>query len=113
MGVCHEELGAAEFSGILGGNVYVNTTRDFFGPNLRWMPLIYILKPSVISSFVSSWKHGHASNANFQGEGRLLGGLYVMGAGDRGVVYQFEEPQPGVYAPKEDILRAAEAVQMK
>ena len=110
MGVCHEELGAVEFTPFLGGNVYVNTTREFFGPNLRWMPISFILKPSILSSFISSWRYGHAGDGNFRGEGRLLGGVYVMGSGDRGVVYRFEEPQPGVYAPIEEIMRAAETV---
>ena len=111
--MCHEELGAGEFTNFLGGKVYVNITREFFGPNLRWMPISNILKPSVLSSFYASWKSGHAYNGNFRGEGRLLGGAYVMGTGDQGVVYRFEEPQPGVYAPKEEILKAAETAQIK
>ena len=108
--VCHEELGAAEYAGIFGGKVYVNTTREFFGPNFRWFGLMTLFKPSVISSLVSSWRYGHFATSNMLGEGRLLGGLYVVGPGTHGVVYRFDEPQPGVYAPDEEVLRAVESL---
>lgn len=111
--VCHEELGAAEYAGILGEKVYVNTTREFFGPNFRWFGLRGLFSRSLISNLISSWRHGHGASANMRGEGRLLGGLYVVGAGAHGVVYRFEEPQPGVYAPKEEVLRAVEFLKVE
>ncbi|KAI6659157.1 Redox-regulatory protein [Oopsacas minuta] len=113
VGVCHQRHGAAGFAPFLGGKIYVNNTREIFGPVMRWIGITTIFSPSVLYSFFSSWRHGHAAEANFEGEGRLLGGVYVMGQGDQGVVYHFEEPQPGVYAPIDEVLRAAESVQIK
>ena len=40
------------------------------------------------------------------GEGFLLGGVMVMGAGDKGVVYQFREKTLGEHAPLADVLKA-------
>ena len=45
---------------------------------------------------------------NLKGEGRILGGLYVLKPGDGGIQYEYVEQQFGDIASLENIIRACE-----
>lgn len=109
-GVTHEAAGAQDFSTHLQSNVYINETREFFGPTMRWFPNSGIFRLSVLTSLYSAWKSGAMAGSNMTGEGRLLGGVLLVGKDDTGIVYKYEESQPGDFVNMEELLRAAETI---
>lgn len=45
-------------------------------------------------------------SGNLEGEGRLMGGLFVMGAGDQGVLFEYREKVWGDHADLKDVMEA-------
>lgn len=43
-----------------------------------------------------------------KGEGRILGGMYIMAPGDAGAVYEYREQVFGDFAPLDDVLRVCQ-----
>lgn len=56
---------------------------------MRWESLTALVKPSVIQNV--SRVRARGVEGNLKGEGRLLGGLLVVGAGDSGVKFEHRE----------------------
>jgi len=111
--ICHEEEGVQEFATkyFQGGKVYVDEDKKFYsalgGGHLPVLGLLNgLFRPSV-------WKNITRANSknmagNLKGEGRILGGLLVVGKGNRGVVYQYNEKVYGDHAPIEEVLKACQ-----
>ena len=77
----------------------------FFYPSIfRWLGLHGLMYPSVIANA----KRASSKNVqgNYKGEGRLLGGLLVIGKGDTGILFEHREKVFGDHASIEDILSA-------
>jgi len=47
---------------------------------------------------------------NMEGEGRLLGGLIVVGPNDQGVLFEYREEVWGDHAKLEDVLAACKKI---
>ena len=75
-GVVHEEKGWKEFKDYLQAEVFLDSSRGFFGPKEKWVGLGELLKPVNWISSYRAWKDGFSGN--YEGEGRLLGGLYII-----------------------------------
>ncbi|ORY01951.1 hypothetical protein K493DRAFT_312229 [Basidiobolus meristosporus CBS 931.73] len=108
--VVHEELGVEEFNQeFFQGTVYHDENKGFFkalgGGKLSWANWSSLLNPYTIYNYVTSGVDG-----NFQGEGRIYGGLYIVGKGDKGVIYEYKEKYLGDIAPMEEILKVCEKV---
>lgn len=56
---------------------------------MRWEGLSSLMKPSVISNAKRASAKG--VKGNLKGEGRLLGGLLVVGGGDSGIAFEHRE----------------------
>mmetsp|Transcript_21149 Transcript_21149/g.29644 ORF Transcript_21149/g.29644 Transcript_21149/m.29644 type:complete len:121 (-) Transcript_21149:215-577(-) len=90
--------------------VYLDEEKNFFKAlGDRWL--------GIISGFTSSrvWKNvDRAKNGgykgNLKGEGRLLGGVLVVGKGDEGVLADFREEVWGDHADPKDILEACKKI---
>mmetsp|Transcript_25893 Transcript_25893/g.31421 ORF Transcript_25893/g.31421 Transcript_25893/m.31421 type:complete len:92 (-) Transcript_25893:570-845(-) len=54
-------------------------------------------------------KSGVVKDSNTTGEGLIMGGLMVVGAGNKGVVYQFKEGTFGEHAPLDEVIAAAKS----
>ena len=95
-------------------HLYLDEDKAFFkavgGGKLKKGSLSAFLNP-----FSRIWKHaGDAKKAgvkehNLNGEGLIMGGMFVMKPGSQGVQYQFQERNFGDHAPIEDVLAAAKA----
>jgi len=107
----HEELGVAEFRKEYFQNnpVYLDPQRQFFTLlGNRWLGLSGFFDPSV-------WKNVYRARAknvsgNMEGEGRLLGGVLVIGPHDQGIVFEYHEEVWGDHAQLEDILEACRQI---
>jgi len=53
---------------------------------------------------------GKKFDGNMKGEGRILGGLFVVGPGDQGVVFEYRESEFGDHASLDDIMAAVEQI---
>uniref|UniRef100_A0A8R1DFC8 Peroxiredoxin-like 2A n=1 Tax=Caenorhabditis japonica TaxID=281687 RepID=A0A8R1DFC8_CAEJA len=76
--VVHETRGANDFkSWFSGGDVYLDTERHFYGPNERWLPIwMGFLR---FGTYSNTYKAKQAKvEGNLVGEGRLLGGVYLI-----------------------------------
>ncbi|KAH3863056.1 hypothetical protein DPMN_026033 [Dreissena polymorpha] len=105
--VVHQKFGASEFKPFLqGGEVYLDLERKFYGPQERWMNIPGIFTFQTLALVIKQIYMG--TPGNFRGEGRLLGGLFVIGPGDQGIIFQHQEYPIG---GRSDIERAREATQ--
>ena len=75
-GVVHNELDAKEFEEFLQADVFLDSEKVFYGPEERWIGFGEFVKPSNWINFYTAWRDGFSGNT--EGEGRLLGGLYVI-----------------------------------
>lgn len=102
----HELKGVDEFKQFFDGEVYLDAQRRFYGPRERWMFLSGFIRPSVWASGFRA--HGKGIAGNFEGEGRLLGGVFVIGRGDTGVLLEHRESEFGDHANHTDIITAVQ-----
>lgn len=116
VGVVHEELGAEEFAKdhFTIGDLYFDEEKAFFQSlGMRWQGLLSGMTSPTVWSNIRRVKANSKENGyegNFVGEGRLLGGLMIVGAGESGVKYVHQEKVWGDHASISDILAACEAV---
>lgn len=104
--VVHETLGTSKFRDYFKGELYLDEERHFYGPRERWMYLSGFIRPSVwMSGFRASNK---GIKGNFKGEGRLLGGVFVVGPGEQGVMFEHRESEWGDHANLTDIMQAVQ-----
>ncbi|CAL1540618.1 unnamed protein product [Lymnaea stagnalis] len=64
-----------------------------------------LLRLSVISRIWNTKKKG--IQGNLKGEGRILGGVFVIGSGDSGIIMEHREHEFGDYANLTQVLAAA------
>ena len=103
--VVHEDLGVEEFRSFFKGEIFLDKEKRFYGPSERRMGLIKgLFSPSVWSSAIRAYRKGFSGN--FKGEGRILGGLYVIGAGNKGIIFNHQETYFGDHASEDAILNA-------
>ncbi|KAJ1991546.1 hypothetical protein H4R33_001304 [Dimargaris cristalligena] len=109
--VIHENLGAQEFSvKYWRGPVYLDEQQGFIsaigGGKPRWGSVVMSLfRPSVWGNLRRNLIKGIESD--FDGEGRILGGLYVLHTGEQGIAYEHQEAVFGDHAPWDEVLAAA------
>lgn len=106
--VVHEPRGVDQFRPFFKGEIHLDSERRFYGPKHRWMFLSGFLRLSVWTSIFRAKNKG--VSGNMDGEGRLLGGLFVIGPGEQGILYEYRESEFGDHAPKEEVLAAIKKI---
>ncbi|WKX93511.1 hypothetical protein Q1695_011074 [Nippostrongylus brasiliensis] len=103
--VVHETKGVNEFKPYFKGDVYFDKERHFYGPNQRWIPLwMGFLR---VGSYVNIYKAKKAGfTGNTDGEGRLLGGVYLIANNE--LVYSHLEKEWGDAADIDEVRAAIE-----
>uniref|UniRef100_A0A8R1DY18 Peroxiredoxin-like 2A n=1 Tax=Caenorhabditis japonica TaxID=281687 RepID=A0A8R1DY18_CAEJA len=104
--VVHETRGANKFkSWFTEGDVYLDTERHFYGPNERWLPIwMGFLRWGTYSNVYKA-KRANVGG-NLAGEGRLLGGVYLIA--DNNIVYTHLEKEWGDAANIDEVKAAVE-----
>ncbi|CAJ0939668.1 unnamed protein product, partial [Mesorhabditis belari] len=89
MAVVHESKGVNELKPYFKGDVYYDAEKSFYGPNQRWLPLwMGFLR---VNTYLNVWRSKQEGfHGNMDGEGRLLGGVYLID-GDRLVWHHLEK----------------------
>jgi len=103
--VVHEVLGVAEFQPFFKGEIFLDKEKRFYGPVERTMLLSGFLRWSVLSNMFRNRKTGIAGN--LEGEGRILGSVFVIGSGSQGILFEHRELEFGDYANTSEVLAAA------
>lgn len=102
--VLHEELGAKEFRDFFKGDLFLDIERRFYGPQERRMLLTGMLRWSVWMNIMRANKKGVEGNLN--GDGTLLGSVFLIGPGDQGILYEHREMEFGDHFNSTEILEA-------
>lgn len=107
--VVHEKYGVKEFQPFFKGEIFLDAERRFYGPKERWMLLSALLRPTVWMSMFRA----RGVEGNMKGEGRLLGGVFLVGPREAGVVFEHRESEFGDHANTTEILESIRALSSK
>jgi len=110
--VVHELLGVEEFKPYYdGGEVFFDQERRFYGPHERWASLTSMFRSSVWKNIFRA--RGKGVEGNMKGEGRLLGGVFVIGPASSGILFEYQEKEFGDHANLTDIIAAVDQFKSK
>lgn len=104
IGIVQETRGVEQFRPYLNASIYLDAERRFYGPKERWMLLSGFVRPSVWSAIFRA--RGKKIEGNMKGEGRLLGGVFVIGAGEEGILLEHRESEFGDHVNSTAVLDA-------
>ncbi|TKS85652.1 Redox-regulatory protein FAM213A [Collichthys lucidus] len=93
------------FKKYFSGKVYVDHKRNFYGPRERWMFLSMVLRIGVWRNLWRAYRKSF--RGNFRGEGFVLGGVFVIGPGDQGILLEHREKEFGDKVNMLALLRTA------
>jgi len=108
VGIVHEAFGTDEFRQFWKHELYLDDTRSFFLRILggHWATLSELLSSAVRAASARAKAKGFSGN--WKGEGKLKGGLIVVGEENRGIVYEFREETLGTHADPKTVLEVAQ-----
>ncbi|KAJ0067139.1 hypothetical protein NL108_012841 [Boleophthalmus pectinirostris] len=106
--VVKEDIGTEiqDFRPHFAGDIYIDEKRHFYGPLQRRMGGLGFVRLGVWQNFIRAWRSGYQGNMN--GEGFILGGVFVIGPGNQGILLEHREKE---FGDKVDIADVLEAVQ--
>lgn len=97
-----------DFSPHFAGEIFLDEKRAFYGPQQRKMGVLGFIRLGVWQNFIRAWRSGHQGNMN--GEGFILGGVFVIGPGEQGVLLEHREKEFGDKVNIEWVLEAAKKI---
>lgn len=98
-----------EFKPFFKGDLFLDSERKFYGPMERWEHLLVgLLRIKAWKNLYRAWKGGYP--AKLGGEGRWMGGLFVVGSEDQGVLFEYRENEWGDHADLKDVMTAVEKI---
>ncbi|KAK5851153.1 hypothetical protein PBY51_001969 [Eleginops maclovinus] len=108
--VVKEDVGTEvqNFRPFFNGEVLLDEKRRFYGPRERKMGLLAFLRVGVWMNGLRAFKRGFMGNV--LGEGFVLGGVFVIGRGQQGILLEHREIEFGDKVNAEDVIRAARRI---
>jgi len=106
--VVGETLGSDEFEAKFfnGKGVFLDSERIFYGPKIRKMGLWGFFRVETWLNIYRSKKLG--TDGNLEGDGYHLGGVFVLGPGEEGIVYEHREGSWGDNVNTTEVMNAVE-----
>lgn len=110
MAVVKEDIGTEvqDFRAHFAGDVYVDEKKRFYGPVPRRMGGMGFFRLGVWQNFLRARRSGYQGNMN--GEGYILGGVFVIGPGDQGILLEHREQEFGDKVNTADVLQALKRI---
>lgn len=104
--VVKEDVGTEvqSFRKFFKGEVFLDEKRRFYGPRERRMGLLGFLRLGVWSSGLRAFRKGFLGNVF--GEGFVLGGVFVIGRGQQGLLLEHREIEFGDKVNIKDVIEA-------
>jgi len=109
LGVLHEKMGAEDFQPFLSSPLYYDPDKIFYGPHQRRLGLLGFLRLDVWLNIYRSKKE-RGNEGNFKGDGTLLGGVYVIGPGNQGIVFHHSEEVWGDHCNSTLLMEAVKKI---
>lgn len=111
--VVKENIGTEvkDFKKYFKGEVYLDDQRRFYGPFMRKMAFSGFVRMGVLKNFHRAWKNGYTGNLD--GEGFILGGVFVIGSGKQGILLEHREMEAGDKVNVTTVLEAADKIQQQ
>uniref|UniRef100_A0A8D0H070 Peroxiredoxin-like 2A n=1 Tax=Sphenodon punctatus TaxID=8508 RepID=A0A8D0H070_SPHPU len=108
--VVKEKIGTEveDFQPYFKGEILLDQKKQFYGPHKRKMMFMGFFRLGVWQNFLRAWKNGYSGN--LEGEGFVLGGVYVMGAGKQGVLLEHREKEFGDKVNLPSVLEVVEKI---
>ncbi|XP_073452979.1 peroxiredoxin-like 2A [Aquarana catesbeiana] len=108
--VVKEKIGTEveEFQPYFTGEIFLDDKKRFYGPQKRKMMFLGLIRLGVWQNFRRAWKAGF--EGNLEGEGLILGGVFVIGSGNQGILLEHREKEFGDKANLTAILEAAKKI---
>uniref|UniRef100_A0A3Q2CM29 Peroxiredoxin-like 2A n=1 Tax=Cyprinodon variegatus TaxID=28743 RepID=A0A3Q2CM29_CYPVA len=108
--VVKEDVGTEvqNFRPYFKGEIFLDEKRRFYGPRLRRMGLLAFMRLGVWLSGVRAFRKGFIGNV--LGEGFVLGGVYVIGRGQQGILLEHREKEFGDKVDISEVLKAARKI---
>ncbi|XP_063814839.1 peroxiredoxin-like 2A [Pseudophryne corroboree] len=109
-GVVKENIGTEveDFQPYFKGELFLDEKKRFYGPQKRKMMFMGLVRLGVWLNFRRAWKAGF--EGNLEGEGLILGGMFVIGSGNQGILHEHREKEFGDKANLTAILEAAKKI---
>lgn len=108
--VVKEDVGTEvkNFRPYFQGEVFLDEKRRFYGPRERKLGLLAFLRVGVWMNGVRAFRNGFVGNV--LGEGFVLGGVFVIGQGQQGLLLEHREIEFGDKVNIEDVLQAVRKI---
>ncbi|MED6240982.1 Peroxiredoxin-like 2A [Ataeniobius toweri] len=105
--VVKEDVGTEvqNFRPYFKGEIFLDEKRRFYGPRERKMGLLAFMRLGVWLSGVRAFRKGFIGNV--LGEGFVLGGVFVIGRGQQGILLEHREKEFGDKVDISEVLKAA------
>lgn len=97
-----------EFRPYFKGEIFLDVNKCFYGPKQRKLGLMGFARLGVWKNFIRAWREGFTGN--MAGEGLILGGVYVIGAKDQGILLEHREMEFGDKVDHQSLLEAVEKI---
>ncbi|CAL8256234.1 unnamed protein product [Lota lota] len=108
--VVKEDIGTElqDFRPHFAGDIYIDEKKHFYGPLQRKMGGLGFFRLGVWQNFMRARRSGH--QGNMIGEGFILGGVFVIGPGDQGILLEHREKEFGDKVNIADVLEAVKRI---
>lgn len=97
-----------DFRPHFAGDIYIDEKKHFYGPLQRKMGGLGFFRLGVWQNFMRARRSGY--EGNMKGEGFILGGVYVIGPGDQGILLEHREKEFGDKVNIADVLEAVKRI---
>ncbi|KAF7657424.1 hypothetical protein LDENG_00026820 [Lucifuga dentata] len=108
--VVKEDVGTEvqNFRPYFTGEIFLDEKRGFYGPRQRKMGLLAFLRIGVWVNGLRAFKKGFMGN--IFGEGFVLGGVFVIGPGQQGILLEHRELEFGDKVNLENVIHAVRRI---
>uniref|UniRef100_A0AAY4DLS6 Peroxiredoxin-like 2A n=1 Tax=Denticeps clupeoides TaxID=299321 RepID=A0AAY4DLS6_9TELE len=93
-----------DFQPFFAGEIFVDKKQCFYGPQQRRMGGLGFVRLGVWQNFMRAWMSGF--QGNMKGEGFILGGVFVIGTGNQGILMEHREKEFGDKVNISSVLEA-------
>ncbi|XP_070350087.1 peroxiredoxin-like 2A isoform X1 [Equus asinus] len=97
-----------DFQPYFKGEIFLDEKKKFYGPQRRKMMLLGFVRLGVWRNFFRAWDSGFSGN--LEGEGFILGGVFVVGSGRQGILLEHREKEFGDKVNVDSVLEAARKI---
>ncbi|XP_042546162.1 peroxiredoxin-like 2A isoform X2 [Dipodomys spectabilis] len=107
----HISTEVKDFQPYFKGEIFLDEKKKFYGPQKRKMMFMGFIRLGVWTNFFRAWNGGFSGN--LEGEGFILGGVFVMGSGKQGILLEHREKEFGDKVDLRSVLEAAAKIKQE